>query len=127
VHIFSHSGPHGIAGRALADRLGLYQDGVDAAARARGARTIADVPINVFSDNVVIVLHGCRTADGADSFAQALFERLATQLRSPTVFAHPNRGCCGRDNSWREFSRAAPAGRARRSIAPHYSGKGCCT
>lgn len=126
VHIFSHSGSYGVFGSLSAGSVGLYRDGVDAASRRDGAREIADIPTAPFADNVVIVLHGCNTAKGDNSFAQRLFEHLARKLKNPIVFGHPNSGCAGRDNSWREFSDRAPRGARRASIAPHYSGDGCC-
>jgi hypothetical protein len=124
IHIFSHSGPSGVFGSAA---VGLYSDGVSAAQRAGGARTVADFPLTALAQDVIVVLHGCNTANGDDSFARALFRRLSSSLSNPRVFAHPNGGCCGRDNSWREFSTRAPNGRAVQSIAPHYSGSGCCS
>lgn len=126
VHVFGHSGSYGIFGSASGGAVGLYVS-TDAASRAAGARTIADIPAAALADDVVVVLHGCNQASGSDSFAQRLYEHLATSLRRPVVFAHPNSGCAGRDNSWRRFSSARPGGQAVRSIAPHYSGDGCCS
>jgi outer membrane protein OmpA-like peptidoglycan-associated protein len=126
VHIFSHSNPRAVAGSLDPGSIGLYRDSVDAASRRGGARTIAEIPTAPLSDNVVFVLHGCRLGLGPNSFAEGLFKHLAKKLKNPIVFAHPNRGCAGRDNSWREFSKRAPTGARRSSIAPHYSGNGCC-
>ena len=126
VHIFSHSGSYGVFGTLSSGSVGLYRGGVDADSRSRGARAISDIPTTPFSDNVVIVLHGCNAAAGENSFAQTLFEHLVSSLKNPIVFGHPNSGCAGRDNSWREFSKRSPKGAARKSIAPHYSGDGCC-
>lgn len=126
IHIVGHSGSHGVFGTAADGAVGLYVS-TDATSRAAGARTIADVPAAALADDVVVVLHGCNQASGTDSFAEQLYRHLAATLRSPTVFAHPNAGCGGRDNSWRRFNAASPTGRAVRSIAPHYSGSGCCT
>ena len=127
IHIFSHSGSNGVFGSRSGAAVGLYRDGVDAAARAQGARVVTDIPTDALAENVVVVLHGCNAAAGSDSVAAALFRHLAAHLRTPRVFGHPNSGCAGRDNSWREFSRAAPGGRAVRSIAPVYEGKGGCS
>jgi hypothetical protein len=127
IHIFSHSGSYGVFGSRSGAAVGLYRDGVDAAARAQGARIVTDIPTDALAENVVVVLHGCNAAAGSDSVAAALFRHLAAHLRTPRVFGHPNSGCAGRDNSWREFSRAAPGGRAVRSIAPVYEGSGGCS
>ena len=128
IHIFSHSGSHGVFGSASGGSVGLYRDdSVSADQRAAGARSVADIPLTPLAQNVVVVLHGCNTANGDASFALALFQRLRTSLNNPRVFAHANGGCCGRDNSWREFSTRAPAGRVVRTIAPHYQGDGCCS
>ncbi len=127
IHIFSHSGSNGVFGSRSGGAVGLYRDGVDAADRAQGARLVTDIPTDALAENVVVVLHGCNTASGTDNVAGALFRHLAGHLRNPRVFGHPNSGCAGRDDSWREFSRAAPGGRAVRSIAPVYEGKGGCS
>lgn len=126
VHIFSHSGPHGLFGTTTGT-IGLYIGPVDASSRSSGAREVTDIPATTLSENVVFVLHGCNAASGADNFAQALYQHLAATLKNPRVFGHYNGGCAGRDNSWREYSNAAPTGRNVRSIAPHYSGDGCCS
>jgi len=125
VHIFSHGGSHGIFG-ATTGTVGLYID-TDPQSRAQGARTAADIPTAALAENVVFVLHGCNTASDTDNIARALFKHLAARLRDPKVFGHTNGGCCGRDNSWREYSRRSPDGTVRpRTLAPHYEGNGCC-
>jgi outer membrane protein OmpA-like peptidoglycan-associated protein len=131
VHIFSHSGSHGVFGSLSGSSVGLYSDAfgpLDANLRRDGARLVSDIPTTPFSQDVVFVLHGCNAANGDDNFARSLFDHLAATLRNPRVYGHPNTGCAGRDNSWREYSRRSPDGRQRpRSIAPHYEGKGCCS
>jgi outer membrane protein OmpA-like peptidoglycan-associated protein len=125
VHIFSHAGSDGVFG-AAANR-GIYRDTVDPADRQNGARVVTDVPAAALTDEVVVVLHGCNTASGDDNFARAYFRHLSATLRNPRVFGHPNSGCAGRNNSWREYSRRSPDGKVRlRSLAPHYDGDGCC-
>lgn len=126
IHVFSHSGSYGVFGTTMGS-AGLYYGKLDASSRSSGGRTVNDIPLTNLSSNVVFVLHGCNTAEGPDSFAQALYRHLAKTLKNPKVYGHYNSGCAGRDNSWREFSRAAPTGRRRTSIAPYYSGKGCCS
>lgn len=127
IHVFGHSGSHGIFGSS-AGSVGLYSGTFDAASRQGGARSVTEVPTASLSENVVIVLHGCNMGAGDDNFARALFQHLASRLRNPRVFAHPNSGCAGRDNSWREYSKRSPNGtRRHRSLAPHYSGDGCCS
>ena len=125
VHIFGHSGPHGIFGTTNGAH-GLYVSGVSAASRRRGARLVTDIPVSSLSENVVFVLHGCRLASGNSNFARVLFQHLTASLNNPKVFGHHNGGCAGRDNSWREYSNRFPNGRRLRSIAPHYRGDGCC-
>ena len=127
VHVFSHSGSLGVFGTLSGGSVGLYSGTLDADSRRDGGRVVSDIPTTPFSRDVVFVLHGCNTANGDDNFARALFEHLAASLENPTVYGHYNSGCAGRDNSWREYSRRSTDGRRRpRSIAPHYSGKGCC-
>jgi outer membrane protein OmpA-like peptidoglycan-associated protein len=126
VHVFSHSGSHGLFGTTTGS-IGLYSGPVDASSRSSGARTVTDIPTTALANNVVFVLHGCNAAAGSANFAQALYQHLAASLTNPRVFGHHNSGCAGRDNSWREYSNAAPTGRNVRSIAPHYSGDGCCS
>ena len=126
VHIFSHSGSHGVFGPHGLTQ-GLYRDEPDAASRSGGARRVTDISTAVLAQDVVIVLHGCNTANGDDSFARALFDHLAATLTNPKVFGHTTLGCAGRDSNWREFSRRAPAGQRVNSIAPHYFGKGGCS
>ena len=55
-----------------------------------------------------------------------LYRHLRATLTAPVVLAHYNTGCAGRDNSWIRFDNRTPAGRRVRSVAPHYSGRGCC-
>jgi Putative peptidoglycan binding domain len=125
VHIFAHSGSYGVFG-STAGSNGLYVT-ANPGDRPTGARSIVDIPVSALANDVVVVLHGCNQANGSDSFAEELYRHLAATLSSPTVFAHPNSGCAGRDNSWRRFDSRSPAGRSVRSIAPHYSGRGCCS
>lgn len=128
VHIFSHGSSHGIPGTVRSGTVGLYSGALDADSRRDGGRVVADIPTAPLSENVVFVLHGCNMAAGDDNFARALYEHLVGSLRNPTVFGHFNRGCAGRDNSWREYSNRSPDGRRRlRTIAPTYQGDGCCT
>ncbi|MHA7209543.1 peptidoglycan-binding domain-containing protein [Arthrobacter sp. MDT1-65] len=125
LHIVGHSASYGAFGATRgSDGIYIEADPVD---RATGARAIADIPVDALASNVVVVLHGCNQGSGSDSFAEMLYRHLAAFLTSPVVFAHPNQGCAGRDNSWRRFDGRSPAGRSERSIAPHYSGHGCCT
>jgi hypothetical protein len=125
VHIIGHAGSKAVYGSpAWSD--GLFVT-VSTASRATGARSITDVPVSALANNVVVVLHGCNQGHGPDSFAEQLYRHLAASLTAPTVFAHPNSGCAGRDNSWQQFDATTPGGRAVASIAPHYSGDGSCT
>jgi OmpA family len=127
VHIFSHSGSNGMFGTVSGGTVGLYVNGPDADARNLGGRNVTDIPAAQLADNVVVVLHGCNAAEGENNLARALFDHLASSLRSPRVFGHFNSGCAGRDNSWREYSTRSTDGRIRhRTLAPHYSGQGCC-
>jgi hypothetical protein len=125
VHIFSHSGSHGIFATE-GQSIGLYRT-TDAAARALGARAVTDIPAADLDENVVFVLHGCNNAESSNSVAQALYDHLRSTLANPRVFGHHNSGCASRDNSWREFSNRVPNGQNLRSIAPHYADRGCCT
>lgn len=125
IHIFSHSGNYGIFGTTLGATQGLYIN-TDADSRSNGARVVTDIPASHLADDVVIVLHGCNTAEGSDSIAQRIYEHLAATLHNPRVFGHYNTGCASRDNSWREFSKRVPNGQFLRTIAPHYSDAGCC-
>lgn len=126
VHIFNHSGSHGLYGREMLEHWGLYMDQVSQSDRAAGARVVTEIPTAALSNNVVFVLHGCNTAAGEDSFAQALYNHLAASLSNPVVYGHHNSGCASRDNSWRVFSKRNPAGRNVASAAPHYTDVGCC-
>jgi hypothetical protein len=74
---------------------------------------------------VVFILHGCNQAAGTDNIARALYQRLASALTNPRVYAHYNAGCASRNNSWREYSNSHPAGR-NAAPAAHYSDVGCC-
>jgi hypothetical protein len=127
VHIFSHSGSYGIFGTTSGGSVGLYTGSLDSASRSGGGRTVPDIPTASLVANVVFVLHGCNAASGTDNFARALYQHLSASLQNPRVFGHDNSGCAGRDNSWREYSNAAPTGRRVRSIAPLYAGDGCCS
>lgn len=124
VHIFGHSGPAGTYGSPSSD--GLFS-AARPASHATGARAIADIPTAPLANDVVVVLHGCNQGSGSDSFAELLYRHLAARLAAPTVFAHPDPGCAGRDNSWRRFDATTPGGRAVKTIAPHYSGDGRCS
>ena len=86
--------------------MGLYSGTLDLDSRRNGGRSVADIPTTPLSQDVVFVLHGCNAASGDDNVARALFEHLAASLRNPTVYGHPNRGCAGRDNSWRKYARS---------------------
>ncbi|HYJ87319.1 MAG TPA: OmpA family protein [Pyrinomonadaceae bacterium] len=131
VHIFGHSGNHGISGNTR-NRAGLYQNSftIDAISRTEGGRHIADIPTDILSNNVIFVLHGCRQAEGCDvagdddNFAQSLLEHLSGTLSNPRVYGHYNRGCAGRDNSWCLYSRTIPKGRA--NSRPDYTDPGGC-
>jgi peptidoglycan hydrolase-like protein with peptidoglycan-binding domain len=125
LHIVGHSGSYGAFGATMGSD-GLYRE-VDPADRVTGARAIPDIPVNALANDVVVVLHGCNQGAGPDSFAELLYRHLAATLTAPLVFAHHNAGCAGRDNSWRRFDSKSPGGRAVRSIAPHYSGRGSCS
>jgi Putative peptidoglycan binding domain len=123
IHIFSHSDPDGVHG-PKGRIIGLYR--VKRGSQREGARSVQDLPVRSLADNVVIVLHGCRTAEGDNNFAQSLYNYLARALPNPRVFGHTNRGCAGRDNNWREYSTEHPTGKLRRTISPYHSGYGCC-
>ena len=127
LHIFSHSGSNGVFGNVSGGTVGIYVNGPDANSRNLGGRNVTDIPANLLSENAVVVLHGCNTAEGDDNFAQALFQHLSATLPGVKVFGHFNSGCAGRDNSWREYSAQSTGGRIRhKSLAHHYSGNGCC-
>jgi peptidoglycan hydrolase-like protein with peptidoglycan-binding domain len=131
VHVFGHSFPIGIIGATA--ETGLYQNSysLDASARSSGARSIADIPTDILSDNVIFVLHGCNQAYGCDikgdddNFAQSLLEQLSGALKNPKVYGHYNSGCAGRDNSWCMYSKKLPKGKAH--SRPDYSDPGGCT
>lgn len=120
LHIVGHATPYGAMG-ATQDS-GIYSEVSDPAHRARGARAIADIPINALANDIVVVLHGCNQGSGSDSFAELLYRHLAATLTSPVVFGHTDSDCAGRDESWRRFDSRSPDGRAVRSAAPHYRG-----
>ena len=124
VHIVGHAGPSGIYGNTLGT-VGLYRDNItlNATSRAGGARHISEIPLDVLSNDVVFVLHGCNQARGDDNFARSLFQHLGASLTNPRVYGHWNHGCAGRDNSWKLYSRRFPAGRRAR---PTYSDPGGC-
>jgi hypothetical protein len=132
VHIFGHSGSYGIFG-ATSGTAGLYQNSSDPGptARTAGARTIADIPTDILSDNVIFVLHGCNQAYGCnvkgddDNFAQSLLEHLAGSLKNPRVFGHYNTGCAGRNNSWCEYSTTRARGRAGSGPSGYTEPGGC--
>jgi outer membrane protein OmpA-like peptidoglycan-associated protein len=127
IHIFSHSGSHGIFGTVSGGTVGVYNGTLDRRSRGNGGRTVADIPTSPLSENVIFVFHGCNTAAGNDNFARALYRHLSRSRQNPKVYGHYNGGCAGRDNSWREYSRRSPDGRRRlRSLSPVYSGNGCC-
>ncbi len=127
VHIFSHSGANGVYGSLSGGTVGLYVNGPDSGSRDLGGRSITDISTAPLAENVVFVLHGCNTAEGDDNFARSLFQRLSGKLRAARVFGHFNSGCAGRDNSWREYSARSTDGHVRhRTLAPQYSGNGCC-
>ncbi|SFK58731.1 peptidoglycan-binding protein [Methylocapsa palsarum] len=131
VHIFGHSFPSGVIGADA--ETGLYQNSyfLGAGTRANGARSIADIPTDILSENVIFVLHGCNQAYGCDergdhdNFAQSLLEHLAGALKNPKVFGHYNSGCAGRNNSWCAYSKSAPKGKAH--VGPDYIEPGGCT
>jgi hypothetical protein len=131
VHIFGHSGSYGIFG-AIAGTAGLYQNSysLDTASRGGGGRIIADIPTDILSDHVIFVLHGCNQASGCnekgddDNFARSLLEHLSAALKAPKVFGHYNAGCAGRNNSWCQYSKTLPKGKA--GSAPVYADPGGC-
>jgi outer membrane protein OmpA-like peptidoglycan-associated protein len=131
VHVFGHSFPIGIIGATA--ETGLYQNSysLDATARSSGARSTADIPTDILSDNVIFLLHGCNQAYGCDkkgdddNFAQSLLEHLSGALKNPKVYGHYNSGCAGRDNSWCMYSKKLPKGKAH--SRPDYSDPGGCT
>ena len=92
---------------------------------------IADIPTDILSDNVILVLHGCNQAYGCnekgddDNFARSLLEHLSGTLKNPQVFGHYNAGCAGRNNSWCQYSKTRPKGRS--NSVPVYKDPGGCT
>lgn len=123
VHIFSHSSWNGIYGGGdVKTSRGLYRGGNPAANdpmwRERGARAVAELPLEYLADDVVFVLHGCNAALTlkADSnleknLAAEIQEHLGSKLRDPKVYGHTTSGHCGSYANWMEFSVAVPKGR----------------
>ena len=137
IHIFSHAGYYGVFG-PRGQVSGLYRGEGESPDRPNGGRTVSDIPTSQLSNNVLFVFHGCNTANidasGGDNLCRALFNHLRGSLDYPRVFGHFNAGCCGRDNSWREYSNRSPTGkRTMRSLSPIYTelpdarGNRCCT
>jgi Putative peptidoglycan binding domain len=126
IHVFGHSGSGAIYGPNFLKTEGLYTT-VSTADRAAGAREISDIPASALVNDVVVVLHGCNQGADTDSFAEQLYRHLRATLTAPVVLAHYNTGCAGRDNSWIRFDNRTPTGRRVRSVAPYYSGDGCCS
>ena len=66
VHIFGHSGPHGIFSSRSSKSWGLYvNDGIKCMTEDEhrdGARIVGEMPTNALAKNVVFLLHGCKTA-----------------------------------------------------------------
>ncbi len=123
VHLFSHSSWMGLyAGGGHDSKRGLYRQGFSGSAsalwRERGARSIADLPLDSLADDVVFVLHGCNAAmvtqDDADphkNFAGELEAHLSSRLKAPTVYGHSTGVTCGSYANWMEYSVAFPGGR----------------
>jgi len=129
VHIFGHSGPQGVYGAWRKLRMGLYVNyaRLTKADIASGARCVVDIPSSYLANNVVFVLHGCKTAyhctDSPDdcipgqcicpwgegvSFAESLAVYLRwAGLSQAKVFGHtkdgPTAGEIGTNSGWMEF------------------------
>jgi len=126
VHIFGHSGFAGVYSTALFESYGLYPVPIPATTRrvrarlrAGGARSVKDIPKGALARNVVFVMHGCSTAYGDDSFAEALLKELLGSKPRAKVYGHNVGGVAGGYLHWKEFSRRHPEGRYRRTIPYH--------
>ena len=108
--------------------IGLYNIPVTAEQRRNGARLATEVPTAPLAENVTFVLHGCRTGQGTANFAKSLFDHLVAALPNARVFAHTERGCAGRNSSWRLYSSASPDGTTTGALpASLWTEQGCCT
>jgi Putative peptidoglycan binding domain len=130
VHIFSHSFPEGVIGDG--NCVGLYREVARSTCStiASNGRTVSQIPISNLAQDVVFVLHGCKTAvdcsQDADNFARDLFRYLAANLENPRVYGHPVSVCAGQKCTWCEYSNKHSNGRRLTTIPSVYDGNGFC-
>jgi len=130
VHIFSHLFPEGVIGNG--NCIGLYREVARSTCStiASSGRTVSQIPTSVLAQDVVFVLHGCKTAvdcsQDADNFARDLFRHLAANLENPRVDGHPVSVCAGQKCTWCEYSTKHPNGRRLATIPSIYDGNGFC-
>jgi len=108
VHIFSHSGPTGIHGAKIGERRGLYVPGHST---IPDARDVSQIPHGILANNVIFVLHGCKTASGSQNFAKQLFDSLDSGgLRDAKVWGHTGAPGAGTNVDWKVFYSNKPNG-----------------
>jgi hypothetical protein len=110
IHIFGHSGSSGLYGSDYEEH-GLYSEDKTEEERKAGARHVVDLPMYTLANDVIIVFHGCRTAEDTDNFAQAALEAILGTSPKARIYGHSESGTCGRDNDWKEFSKKHPKGK----------------
>jgi hypothetical protein len=120
IHVFGHSnGANGLYGEDHEKQTGLYRssfkDWRDQTVDSEEihARVISEIPKEDLAPDVVFVLHGCRMAEGGDSFARELCMFLTTGqplLADAAVYAHAHSAACGQNIDWIRYSQVKPKG-----------------
>jgi hypothetical protein len=122
IHIFSHAGSSGVydtSGQIFTTQ-GMYgENPLFRLERDKGGRLVSDIPTEALSEDVVFVMHGCDTASGDNSFAEALYKAILGTSPKGKVYGHTFGGAAERREDWREFSAKHPEGRKRTKI-PYY-------
>ena len=120
IHVFGHSnGANGLYGEDHVKQTGLYRSSFKpwrdntTDSEEIHARVISEIPKEDLALDVVFVLHGCKMAEGGDSFARELCTFLTTGqplLADASVYAHAHSAACGQNRDWIRYSQAKPNG-----------------
>jgi hypothetical protein len=113
VHIFSHSAARGVFGSkpTVAEETGLYREGPSSEDRSKGGRSVGDIPKAALAEDIVFVMHGCNTAFGDNSFAEALLKDILSTSPRARVYGRYEGGDPTKSKAWKEFSASYPEGR----------------
>jgi RHS repeat-associated protein len=88
LQIFTHGSAAGLYLWQGAGARSLYRDDIcpqNAPYRAQGARSISDIDPSWFLEGSYVGIHGCRTAQGPNSFAQGLATHLGINVVGSNV------------------------------------------